>query len=69
MEKLFESRKVLAAGAAIPSADAPIIFAKVPFIQYDQILLGKNFRQHLETIMVSKNSKNGSSKNSPAKNL
>ena len=53
MEKLFESRKVLAAGVAIPSADALIIFTKAPFIQYEQILLDKNFRQHLETIMVS----------------
>ena len=69
MEKLFESRKVLAAGAAIPFADAQVIFIKAPFIQYEQILLDKNFRQHLETIMVSKNSKNRSSKNSPAKNL
>ena len=54
MEKLFESRKVLAAGVAIPSADALITFTKAPFIQYEQILLDKNFRQHLETIMVSK---------------
>ena len=54
MEKLFESRKVLAAGVAIPSADALIIFTKAPFIQYEQILLDKNFRQHLETIVVSK---------------
>ena len=49
MEKLFESRKVLAATAAIPSADAEIIFTRAPFIQYEQILLDKNFRQHLET--------------------
>ena len=54
MEKLFESRKSLAANAAIPGADAKIIFTKAPFVQYEQILLDKNFRQHLETIMVSK---------------
>ena len=54
MEKLFESRKVLIATAAIPSADTQIIFTKAPFIQYEQILLDKNFRQHLETTMVSK---------------
>ena len=54
MDKLFESRKVLAAGVAIPSADAQIIFTKVPFIQYEQILLDQNFRQHLATIIVSK---------------
>ena len=54
MEKLFESRKSLAANAAIPGVDAEIIFTKAPFVQYEQILLDKNFRQHLQTIMVSK---------------
>ena len=54
MNKLFESKKLLAAGVALPSADAQIIFTKVPFIQYEQMLLDKNFRQYLETIMVSK---------------
>ena len=54
MEKLFESRKVLVTAAAIPSADDQIIFTKAAFIQYEQILLDKNFRQHLKTIMVSK---------------
>ena len=54
MEKLFESRKFLASGAAISMPDAKIIFSKVPFIQFEQILLDKNFRQNLETIMVSK---------------
>ena len=54
MEKLFESRKVLAANATIPEVDTEIIFTRAPFIQYEQILLHKNFRQHLETIMVSK---------------
>ena len=54
MEKLFESKGVLAFTAAIPAADAQIIFTKAPFIQYEQILLDKNFRQHLETIIVSK---------------
>ena len=33
--------------------DAKISFIKAPFIQYEQILLDKNFRQYLETIMVS----------------
>ena len=42
------------AGATIPSANSQIIFTKALFIQYEQILLDKNFRQHLETIMVSK---------------
>ena len=54
MEKLSESRKTLAANATIPEADAKIIFTRAPFVQYKQILLDKNFRQHLETIMVSK---------------
>ena len=45
---------MLAAGAAIPKVDAEIIFTKAPFVLYKQILLDKNFRQHLETIMVSK---------------
>ena len=53
MGKLFESRKPLAANAAIPEPDGQIIFTKAPFVQYEQILL-ENFRQHLETIMVSK---------------
>ena len=54
MNKLFESRKILAANTAIPDIDAEILFTRAPFIQYEQILLDKNFRQHLETIMVSK---------------
>ena len=55
MNKLFESRKVLASTTTtIPSADAEIIFTRAPFIQYEQILFDKHFRQHLETIMVSK---------------
>ena len=52
MDKLFEYRKVLASGAAIPEVDAEILFTRAPFVQYEQILLDKNFRQHLETIMV-----------------
>ena len=54
MDKLFEPKKVLALTESIPKADAEIIFTTAPFIQYEQILLDKNFRQHLETIMVSK---------------
>ena len=42
MDKLFESRKVLASGAAIPEVDAEILFTRAPFVQYDQILLDKN---------------------------
>ena len=54
MKKLFESRKLLATGSALPSPDAQVIFRKAAYIQYEQILLDKNFRQYLETIMVSK---------------
>ena len=52
MKKLLESRKVQASGIAI--LDPKIIFTKAPFIHYEQILLDKNLRQCLETIMVSK---------------
>ena len=45
MKRLFESRKVLTSTAAVPALDAKIIFTKVPFIQYEQILPNKNFRQ------------------------
>ena len=44
----------MAASSAIPSPNPKIIFTKAPFIQYEQLLLDKNFRQYLETIMVSK---------------
>ena len=54
MKRLFESRKLLATGTALPSPDVQIIFTKVPYIQYAEIRLDKNFRQYLKTIMVSK---------------
>ena len=54
MDKLFESRNVLAANTAIPDVDAEILFTRAPFVQYEQILPDKNFRQHLETMIVSK---------------
>ena len=55
MTRLFESRKVLAASTTTaPAPDAEILFNRAPFIEYEQILLDKIFRQHLETIMVSK---------------
>ena len=40
--------------SALPTPDAKIIFTKAPYIQYEHILLDENFRQFLETIMVSK---------------
>ena len=45
---------MLAAGQVIPALDAKMIFTNTPFIEYEQILLNKNFRQYLETIMASK---------------
>ena len=54
MKKLFERRKVLMTGSAIPTPDVKIIFTKAPYIQYEQIFLDKNFIPYLETIMVSK---------------
>ena len=44
MERLFESRKALAANETIRAVDAEIIFTRAPFIQYEEILLDKNFR-------------------------
>ena len=44
-KKMFESKKVLAATAGLPSPDAKIIFTRAPFIQCEQLLLDKNFRQ------------------------
>ena len=70
MDQLFESRKVIASTATIDEADAEIIFTRAPFIQYEQILLDKNFRQHLETIMVSKKVlRMGAQKNTDKKNI
>ena len=51
MKKLFESKKKV---TAIDAPEAKIIFTKAPFLQYEQFLPDKNFRQYLETIMVSK---------------
>ena len=53
MKKLFESRQVITVVATV-DPDAKIIFTKAPFMQYEQLLLDKNFRQYLETIIVSK---------------
>ena len=50
-EKIIRiQKKVTTVGAP----DAKIVFTKAPFIQYEQILLEKTFRQYLETITVSK---------------
>ena len=54
MKRLFESRNFLTLGAALTTPKSKIIFTKAPYIQYEQILLVKNFRQYLETIIISK---------------
>ena len=38
---------------AIAVPDTQIIFSEPPFLQYEQFLMDKNFRQYLETITVS----------------
>ena len=38
---------------AIDAPDAQIVFVRVPYLQYEQILVTKNFRQYLDTIMLS----------------
>ena len=70
MNKLFESIKPIVSTASIPSTDAQIIVTKAPFIQYEQIILDKNFRQHLEIIMDSKKTlRMGAQKNTHSKNI
>ena len=64
MKKLFVSRKVIARTATV-DPDAKIIFTKAPFIQYEQLLLDKNFRQCLETMMVSKSFLRSGTQKSP----
>ena len=38
---------------AIGEPDAQIVFVRTPYLQYEQILLPKNFRHYPETIMLS----------------
>ena len=47
---VFESKKKV---NAIVTPDAQIVFVRAPYLQYEQILLTKNFRQYLQTIMLS----------------
>ena len=50
MKQLFESKKKV---NATDAPDSQIAFVRVPYLQYEQIPLTKNFRQYLETIMLS----------------
>ena len=68
MKKLFESRKVTS-GAATVDAGTKRIFRNAPFIQYEQLLLDKNFRQYLETIMFSKKTLRIGTQKSPIQKL
>ena len=52
MRKLFHSKKKV---TTIGVPDAEIISTKSPFMQYEQFLPDKNFRQYINTIMISKN--------------
>ena len=54
MKKLFGSRKVLTSGTVVSAPNVKIIFTKAPFVQYEQLLLDKNFTQYPETIMLFK---------------
>ena len=50
IKQLFESKKKV---NAIGAADAQIVFVRAPYLQHEQILLTRNFRQYLEIIMPS----------------
>ena len=50
MKQHFQSKKKV---AAIGAPNVQIVFVRVPYLQYEQILLTKNFRQYLETIILS----------------
>ena len=50
MKQLFESKKKV---NTIGAPDAQIVLVRAPYLQYEQILLTKNFRQYLEAIMLS----------------
>ena len=51
MKRLFNSKEKV---NTIGALDEKKIFTKPPFIRYEQILLEKNFRQYIETMMISK---------------
>ena len=53
MKELFESKKKV---TTIGASDSKTIFARVSFLQYEQVFLDKNFRQYLQTFMMSKKS-------------
>ena len=48
LKKLFETNKKV---ANIGTTDAQIVLLKAPYFQYEKIILAKNFRQYLESIL------------------
>ena len=50
MKWFFKSKKKV---SAIGTPDPQIVLVRAPYLQYEQILLTKNFRQDLQTIMLS----------------
>ena len=46
MQKPFESKKMV---TAVGLSDSKIIFKKASFVQYEQFLLDRNFRQYIKT--------------------
>ena len=56
LKKLFETKKNV---AAIGTRDAQIVLLKAPYLQYEQIVLTKNFRQYLESILCSAGAEDG----------
>ena len=66
LKKLFETKKNV---AAIGTRDAQIVLLKAPYLQYEQIVLAKNFRQYLESILCSAGAEDGRAKNTLPKNV
>ena len=50
MKQLFESNEKV---TDIGAPGVQIVFVRAPYLQYEQILFTKNFRQYLKTIMLS----------------
>ena len=48
LKKLFETNKKV---ANIGTTDEQIVLLKAPYFQYEKIILAKNFRQYLESIL------------------
>ena len=51
--KIKKSVLVKRKTTAMRTPDTQIAFVKAPYIQYEQFLMTKTFRQYLETILIS----------------